>query len=238
VQALGSTGQVLGVSTTTATPPHVVIYGRQAFVPSSGFGAVPIACYVSTGCAVTISVRSGRTVLSQSSPEPVSAGGGRFAFFSLSATGRKRLQNAPGRRLPVTVTISGSGFPTTVANLALVPLTTTGRGPARSLDPAPSLQLIGSTVFAYRGHSAALFAGCLAAAPCPVLATIHSGRTLVAQSATETLGVDAFGYVGFTLTPQGRALLLSSTTNQLGARITLSDGTATTTGRIVLVAYH
>ncbi len=238
VQALGSTGQVLGVSTTTATPPHVVLYGRQAFVPPSGFGAVPIACYVSTGCGVTTTIRAGRTVLSQSSPETVSAGAGRLAFFSLSTAGRKRLATAPGRRLAVTLTISGNGFPTTSANLNLVPFTTTGRGPTRSLNASPSLQLIGTTVFAYRGHSAALFAGCVGNAPCPVVATIRSGRTLVAQSATETLGVDAFGYIGFSLTPHGRALLLNSKTNQLGARITLSDGTATTTGRIALVAYR
>jgi hypothetical protein len=238
VQALGSSGQVLGVSTTIATPPHVVIYGRQAFVPSSGFGAVPIACYVPSGCAVTTSLRSGRTVLAQSSPETVSSGAGRLAFFTLSAAGRKRLSTAPRRRLAVALTISGSGFPTISANLELVPFTTTGGDPTRSLNASASLPLIGSTVFAYRGRSAALFAGCLAAAPCPVVATIRSGRTLVAQSPTETLGVDAFGYIGFTLTPQGRALLLKLSTNQLGARITLSDRTATTTGRIVLVSYR
>jgi hypothetical protein len=238
VEALGSSGQVLGISTTTATPPHLVLYGRQAFVPPSGFGAVPIACYVSTGCAVTVSVRAGRSLLAQSSPEAVAAGAGRLAFFGLSRAGRKRLATAPGRRLAVTVTISGSGFQTVSASVALVPFTTTGRGPARSLNRSPTLQLIGSTLFAYRAHSAALFAGCLATAPCPVLSTIRSGRTLVAQSSTETLGVDAFGYIGFTLTPQGRALLLRTTTNQLGARLTLSDGTATTTARIVLVSYH
>jgi hypothetical protein len=238
VQALGSSGQVVGVSTTTATPPHVVIYGRQAFVPSSGFGAIPIACYVPSGCAVTTTVRAGRAVLASSAPETVSAGAGRLAFFSLSASGRKRLSTATGRRLAVTVTVSGSGFPTMSVNLELVPFTTIGHDPSRSINASPSLPLIGSTVFAYRGRSAALFTGCLATAPCPVVATIRSGRTLVAQSATETLGVDAFGYVGFTLTPQGRALLLQSPTNQFGARITLSDGTATTTGRIVLVSYR
>jgi Rv2525c-like, glycoside hydrolase-like domain len=238
VEALGSSGQVLGISTTAATPPHVVIYGRQAFVPSSGFGAVPIACYAPSGCAVTTTVRAGRTVLAQSAPEPVSAGAGRLAFFTLSAAGRKRLATAPARRLAVTVALSGSGFPTISANLALVPFTTTGRGPSRSLTDSPSLPLIGSTVFAYRGRSAALFAGCLGTTPCPVVATIRSGRTVVAQSATETLGIDAFGYIGFTLTPQGRALLLGSRKNQLGARVTLSDGTATTTGQIALVSYR
>jgi hypothetical protein len=238
VEALDSGGQVLGVSSTILTPPHVVLYGRQAFVPSSGFGAVPVACYVPSGCAVTTTVRAGRTVLAKSSPETVSSGAGRLAFFNLSGSGRKRLSTAPGRRLAVTITVSGSGFPTTSANLELVPFTTTGRGPKRSVTASPSLQLIGSTVFAYRGRSAALFAGCLATLPCPVAATIRSGRTLIAQSSTETLGVDAFGYIGFTLTPQGRALLLNSKTNQLGARLELTDGTATTTGQITLVSYR
>jgi hypothetical protein len=238
VQALDSSGQVLGVSTTIATPPHLVVFGRQAFVPPNGFGAIPIACYAISGCTVTTTVRAGRTVLARSSPETVSDGTSRLAFFTLSSAGRKRLATAPGRRLAVTVTESGSGFPPTSANLALVPFTTTGRGPARSLSAAPSLPLIGSTVFSFRGHSAALFVGCIALLPCSVTATIRSGQTLVAQSSPQTFGVDAFGFLGFNLTPQGRALLLSSKTNQLGASLQLTDGTATTTGRIVLVSYR
>jgi hypothetical protein len=220
------------------TPPHLVVFGRQAFVPPSGFGAIPIACYAVGGCAVTTTVRAGRTVLARSSPEAVSDGVGRLAFFSLSSAGRKRLATAPGRRLAVTVTESGRGFPSTSANLQLVPFTTTGRGPARSLNAASSLPLIGSTVFSFRGRSAALFVGCIAVLPCSVAATIRSGRTLVAQSSTQTFGVDAFGFLGFNLTPQGRALLLSTKTNQLGASLQLTDGTATTTGRIVLVSYR
>jgi hypothetical protein len=238
VQALGSSGQVLGVSTTAVTPAHIAVYGRAAFVTSTGLGAIPVACYQTTGCSLITTVTAGRTVIATTGPERAAGGRARLVFFRLTGSGRHLLATAPGRRLAVTVRVSGDGFPAVSTSFNLVPYTTAGRGPARSLTNAPSLQTIGATVFAYRGRSAALFAGCLAAAPCVVTATLRSGRTLVAQSTAETLGVDAFGYIGFRLTPAGRALIASSRTNEVAARATLSDGTATATGRIVLVSYR
>jgi hypothetical protein len=71
-----------------------------------------------------------------------------------------------------------------------------------------------------------------------VTATIRHGSAVIAQTGAEQIGAGELGYLVFRLTPQGRALFASRRTNQLGASVTMTAGTATASGRIVLVGYR
>jgi hypothetical protein len=238
VQALDATGSLLGTSLTAATPPHLAIYGRSAFVPAHGSGGVPVGCFTPTRCHVVTTVSVGRTVIARTPAETIAPNSGGVVHFKLTSTGRSLLAHAPGRRLAVKVTATNAGGPGVSANINLVPFTTTGTGPQRTVVNAPTLKILASTSFAYRNQVGGLFIGCFEVAPCAISATIADGSTTIAQTGSEALGADQLGYLNFHLTAAGRQLLAHARGNQLGARVTVADATAQATGKIVLVGYR
>ena len=61
---------------------------------------------------------------------------------------------------------------------------------------------------------------------------------MIARANREFLGANELGYLFFTLTPRGRAMLAHAAGNQLGVHVTLRSGRATATGNIALVAFR
>ncbi|MDQ6835130.1 MAG: DUF1906 domain-containing protein [Actinomycetota bacterium] len=237
VQALDSSGQVLGTSATVATRPHVTLYGHSLFVPARGATGVPAGCFTGTACQLSLTVKAGRRLLSSTGPERLGSSGG-LLYFKLSAAGRRLLSHAPYRRLLVRVTTRDLSGRSASALLNLIPYATTGAGPQRSAGHSSSLRLVGLREFVYRGFGGGILAQCVGSAPCRVKTKITAGHQTVATTGRELLGANSAGYLKYSLTAFGRALLTHARGNQLGAKVTLTDATAIATGHVALSSFR
>jgi len=239
VQPLGSSGNVLATSPVLSAPRHVAIYGASAFVPpAGGIGGLPVGCFTGHPCSITTTITSGATVLARTGAEHLPAGGTGILYFRLSPAARGALARAKGRRLPVQATVRDVSGLEASTPLNLIPFSTGGTGPKRSLSPSPPVQLVGATDFVNSRGTGGILAGCQAAvSPCPVTATVSVGRTVIARTGEEYVGAGDLGYVIFSLTGAGRSMLAHASGNQLGAQVTLTSGTSTATGQIALVGF-
>jgi Domain of unknown function (DUF1906) len=238
VQALDTSGQVLATSAAVRTPPHIAVYGHSAFVSSStGTGGVPVGCFTGRTCRVSTTVFAGRTTIATTGAERVGANGSGIVFFNLSATGRRLLARVRGHRLAVNVKVRDSSGTTALVTLTLIPFSTSGRGPQRGVAQSPPLRIVGVTDFVSGRGVGGVLAGCASSSGCAVTTVVSVGRTVVARTGGELLGADELGYVIFPLTPQGRTLLARARNNQLGARVTITAGTATAAADIALVRF-
>jgi hypothetical protein len=239
-QALDASGQPLGTSVAVPTPPHLAIYGHSAFVGSRGNGTFPVGCFTGRSCRITTTITSGPTVLARTGGEIVQAGGARILHFSLTPAARTRL--AQRGRLAVRVATSDASGAAASTSLNLVSFAVGGRGPARAVTNAPTVQVLGTTDFVFRRRTGGILAGCFTAlSPCQLSVKLYAGRTLVGASpAPQALGANEAGYVRFVLTGTGRTLLARAHGNQLGARLTLVDQAsgATSTAQLALVNYR
>jgi hypothetical protein len=239
VQALGSAGQVLANSSTIPTPAHVTLYGHSSFVnQGTGVGGIPAGCYARTVCHIATTVSMGRTTLARTGTESIVPAGTGILYFKLTAAGRALLLRARGRRLPVYVsahdTASGATATTT---LTLVPFSTAGRGPARGAVQSPVVHALGVTDFVFAYGAGGILTACVTVAPCRVAATLSVGRTTIAATGPELVGGNELGYLIFSLSARGRAMLAGSAGNQLGAKLTLRDATGVVTANIALVQF-
>jgi hypothetical protein len=82
-----------------------------------------------------------------------------------------------------------------------------------------------------------VLAACLSPTPCAVTTKLSSGRTTLAQTGRELIGSGELAYLTFRLGATGQALLARAKGNQLGARVTLSAGTATSNASIALTRF-
>jgi len=237
VQALDASGRVLGTSKPVATPAHVAVYGRSAFVPPSGFGGIPAGCFANHPCHITTTVSWGRTVVAQTGSESLPENGAGIVYFRLSAVGNRVLQRAHGP-LPVTVSLHDSSGTTATTSINLVPFYTGGRGPQRSLTNSSTLKIIGVTHFVSNDWVGGILAGCVSSTPCDASTTVSVGNQVIARTGREFLGANQLGYLMFTLTPQGHSLLARASGNQLGAQVTISDGSHTATADVALVGFR
>ena len=239
VQALGATGFVLSSSPTTAMPPHLAVYGRSAFVPpGSGVGGLPVGCFTNHPCHIRTSIWYRRTLIARTGSEYVASNSGGVVYFRLSPAGGRLLARARGRRLAVRVTAQDSSGATATAGLNLVPFYTTGAGPDRSLANARTLRIVGLTDFVSNGWIGGILSGCLSSSPCHVTTTLSVGSTTIARTGSEFLGANELGYLMFTLTPAGHAMLAHAPTNQLAARLVMRAGKETAAAEIALVQFR
>lgn len=240
VQAVGGSGQTLAASRPVATSPHIAVYGASAYVPSSGFGGVPAGCFTPHPCHVATTITVGRTVIAHTGSEYIARGGTGVLYFRLTDQGRALLQRARYRRLPVQVSARDSKGATATTRLSLIPFYTSGRGPRRSLSETHTVQVIGATDYILAGRNGAILARCASFTPCHIATTLSVGRTVIARTGPEFLGANELGYLSFSPTARGRALLARSTAhgNQLGAHLTLTASGATASGNIALVQYR
>jgi Arylsulfotransferase (ASST) len=239
VQALGSHGQVLATTRTVALPQHLAIYSRSAFVSSSsGFGSVPVGCFTPSSCTLVTTLRSGRTVLASTGKEGLGAGKSGVVYFQLSGAARRMLAHARGRRLNVTATVQDVGGPSVTAPLTLVPFSTSGSGPRRSVSQAKSFGFAGTSAFVSSAGFGGIPANCFTDASCQVRATVTVGRTTIAHTGQEFIGAHEFGYVNFQLTSQGESMLAHAAGHQLGAHVTITGGGQTSSADIALIPFR
>jgi hypothetical protein len=220
VLALDSTGQTLGTSATIPTPAHVAMFGLSAFVPRQGEGGVPVACFESQSCRVTVKIHDGKRTVSNTGPESIAAGGG-VAHFKLSSYWHKLI--ASHKPLPVTITIASTLAGQTSQAMKLVPYRTTGPRPAQSGTPSSQIRLVGGMEFVSHGWSGGVLAACVSTAPCLAATTIIAHGKVIARSNPQMLGAGMVGYLHFTLTGPGHLLLTQTTSNQLPVRVQISS---------------
>jgi Domain of unknown function (DUF1906) len=238
VEAIGSSGQVLANSSTVPTPSQVIVYGHSAFVnAATGTGGIPAGCYTGNACHVTTTIFAGRTTIARTGTESVVPGGAGILYFTLTPQGRTLLRDARGARLAVKVTTRDTSGTNAVSYLTLIPFSTSGRGPSRSVTQSSVAHVVGMTDFVFSRGAGGILAGCATAAPCPISATLSIGRTQIAKTGPELVGGGELGYLFFSLTSKGRALLAAASGNQLGVTVTLSSGGAVALARIALVQF-
>ena len=224
VQPLDTTGAVLATSPAVGTPPHIAVFGRSAFVPSGpGLGGIPVGCYRGVTCHVVTTVFAGRTTIATTGTERIGANSTSLVFFKLTPKGRSLLNRA--HRLAVNVKVQDVTGTKAVVKLSLVPFTTSGSGPRRSVTPAFPLRIVGGTDFVSSRGVGGILAACGSATTCSVTTEVSVGRTVIARAGRELIGADELGYLIFSLTPRGRTLMANARGNQLGARVTISQTT-------------
>ena len=220
VLALDPTGQTLGTSATIPTPAHVAMFGLNAYVPRQGPGGVPVACFESQSCRVTVKIHSGKRTVSNTGPESIAAGGG-IAHFKLSNYWHKLI--AGRKPLPVTITIASTLAGRTSQAMKLVPYKTTGPRPAQSGTPSSQIRLVGGMEFVSHGWTGGVLAACVSTAPCLASTTIVAGGKVIARTNPQLLGAGMVGYLHFSLTRPGHLLLAKTASNQLSVRVQVSS---------------
>jgi hypothetical protein len=239
VQPLDGHGKVLASSPVVSVPRHVVIYGASAFVPpTSGFGGVPVGCFTGGPCKLTTTVYAGHTLLARTGSERVSAGGTGIVYFRLSGGARSMLGRARSHRVPVSVRVTDASGVWSRRTMNLVPFSTAGAGPHRSVSSSRALSLAGTTDFVNSSGVGGLLAACHATVvPCAVNATISAGSTVIARTGREFIGAGDLGYVFFSLSSAGRSLLAHAGGNQLGVQVKLTSGSQSAAGQLALVGF-
>lgn len=237
VQALGSAGQTLGSSATVATPAHVAIFGQNAFIPSHGTAGLPVECVYATPCLITTTISAGKRTLARTGPENIPVGGG-LAYFNLSAAARVMLARASHHRLPVQITVRDSSGHSATRRLNLIPVTTSGASPPRSVTQTSTLRILATTDFVSTGGAGGILAACLTSTPCRASTTVTAAGQIIALTRPEVLGVNELGYLSFSLTPTGQALLTHAPGDQLPAKVTITNAGTTATAQIALASYR
>lgn len=237
VQALGGSN-VLATSPVQQLPPHLAIFGRSAFVSGGWVGAVPVSCSAPQPCQTTTRITVGRDTVARTEPVTIPPGGDGLVHFKLTGAAHAALMHARNHRLRVRVTAtdpSGIGGTTVVT---LIPFYTRGHAPNRSVTQSPTVQLVGLTDFVFNDATGGILVGCSADLPCAARTTLSVGKTTIARTGPEFVGAKQLGYLSFSLTPAGRTMLARAPGNQLGARITVTNGHDTASGVIALVSYR
>jgi hypothetical protein len=237
VQALGPNSTVLATSPAVAAPAHIAAFGHSAFVSARGTGGLPAGCYTGQTCHLSTTITAAGAKIASTGTESILSGATGLVFFTLNATGRFMLANSPGGRLPVEVTLRETGGSTATIRLILIPFSTRGHGPRRSVDPASPVRILGATDFVPGYGMGGILASCASPVPCHIAAKLTSGRTTLATTGTEAVGAEQAGYVFFRLSPSARRLLMRAAGNQLRATVTLTDATAGDRASIALVRF-
>jgi hypothetical protein len=236
VQALGTQGQVLATSPTVATGPHIAVFGANAFVAGNAMGGLPTVCYLPKPCHVTTRVYSGRTLVARTGPEYIQRGGAGTLYFRLSRGAFSTLSRR--RRLGVRVVARDASGVSATTNMTLIPYSTSGPAPHRSLNNTPTVQIEGTTDFVSSNGWGGILDGCFDTAPCHLKAIVSVGNTTIASTGSEFLGADELGYSVFRLTSAGQAMLAHAPGNQLAAHVTVTGGGVTANADIALIRYR
>jgi hypothetical protein len=240
VQALDGHGHVLRQTSAVATPAHVDIFGKRAFVSASnGRGTVPVACFTrgSNTCSLQATLSYGGHALATSPHQQFSADHGGLLHFTLSAAGRHQLRQAGAKGLPVEARLRSASGSSATVRLTLISFSTSGPGPKRSVSGSPKVQIVATTDFVSRSGQGAILAACYSSAPCPIRVNVSAAGAPIAASKLQSLGAEELGYLDFQLNPTGRTMLNHASGNQLGAEVRLRSAQGAAGGQVVLVKY-
>jgi hypothetical protein len=224
-QAIGAAGQVLGTSAPIADPTHLVIFGSSVFAPLHGLGAVPVGCYGVSPCILKTTVYVGRTALATTGAEHLSTSTG-LAYFQLTAKAQAALHRAAHHQMPVKVKVADIAGTSVTRTLTLTSFATTNPSPPRGLSQPGQVRFVGMTDFVSHGWFGGILVSCPAGTPCPTTGTITAAGKVIASTNAATVGAGEMGYLFFLLTAAGHTLLGHTTSNQLGATVTLTSTAA------------
>lgn len=237
VDAIGPAGQVMATSATVTAPPRLALFGRSTFFGlSSEVGGFPVGCYLPSTCHITAKLSVGRTTVAQTRPQTFRPGGTGTIYYRLTSAGRRLLARAHDGHLPVLITIKDASGASASAYMALIPFTTSGRGPSRSATPSLLVTAAGTTELV-RGWSGGILTRCSAVYPCEITPTLKAGRVTIATARPQSIGGLQDGYLYFWLTATGHQLLRQAAGNQLAVNLSLRCGTGVATARIVLAQF-
>jgi outer membrane protein assembly factor BamB len=238
VQALDSAGHVLATSRPHLDRPHLAIFGSRSFVTAGGgTGAVPVGCLAAHDCTLALTIAAGGSTLARVTGVHLSAGTGGQVRFGLSARGRRALQRAAGRGVPVDVTVRDGGLGATT-RMTLTPYSVSGSTPTRNVTQGRTVRIVDANVFVSASGRGGILAACYASAPCHPRASISVNGTTIASSRPEHVGTNELGDVYFQLNPAGKRMLARASGNQLGAQIKLTSGGEQATGQVDLIGYR
>jgi hypothetical protein len=236
VQALGSKGKVIKTSTTHVDKAHLAIFNPNTYVRmSNGFAGIPVGCFTGNDCAISLRVRLKGNVVGQSSAAHLNGGAGAVLYVQLSSAVRRALSSSSHRAL-VEVTARGASGISATTFLTAIPYSTRGSSPSHHVSGS-SVQVANTTSFVGASGNGSILAGCYAAVPCGLRATLSVGNTVIASTSAQHLGVDELGNVNFQLNSAGKSMLAHASGNQLATHIKLTNGSAKATGQIVLVRH-
>jgi hypothetical protein len=237
IDAMGPGGQVLAASATVSAPARVALFGRSTFFGvSSGVGGFPVGCYLASTCHIAAKLAVGRTTVAQSTSQTFRPGGSGTVYYRLTSAGWKLLARDHDGHLRVLVTVKDATGASTSAYMTLIPFTTSGRGPTRSITPGQLVTTTGTTDFVH-GWSGGVLARCSAVYACQITSTLTYGRETLATARPQSVGGLQVGYLYFWLTARGHQLLGQAAGNQLAANLVLRCGTSEASARIVLAQF-
>lgn len=230
VTGVNAAGQALGTSAAVKAPARVAVFATTAFVSPRGRLGVPVECMDASPCKVTAGVYRGRRRLTSTTPEPVSRHGG-IVHLALGANVARQLLRLRAHRLPARLSVINGAGVKTKTDITLVPYRTSGAAPRTTLRPGSTLRILAATALVSNGWVGEIPVACASSSPCRVSlrVTTRSG-SLIARGRTPTLGAGEIAQLHFGMTPEGHRLLARSSGNQLGARVTLDDGPASSSG--------
>jgi hypothetical protein len=238
VQALGSSGQVLSSSPAVATPPHVSLLGPGSYAPArGGLAALPVGCYTGGACHVKLTLRAGRTIVAGTASEYVPGSSAGLVYYRLTPRGRTLLARSRRNRLAVQATVRDVSGASATAKLNVIAVSTSGRPPAHRAVQGATVQVVNAFDYVSLHGVGGVLAMCRNTPVCHIATTLRAGNAVIARTGPENLGANEMGYLIFSLTPRGRALLARAHGNQLGAQLTLTNAGVSTTTRIVLVRF-
>ena len=237
VQALGSSGQVLGTSRPATSPAHLALFGHSAFVSQSGTGGIPVGCYTPRTCHIATTISLGHTVIARTGTESIPSPGPGIVYFTLSPSGRFMLANSFGGRLQARVSLHDNGGASATVPVTLIGFSTGGRTLRKTLRQAPAVRILGATDFVPARGLGGILAACPSPTPCHLTATVSIGGRAVTKTGTELIGGEEAGYVFFSLPGTVRQLLAHAAGNELQADLTLAAGSSVARGTIALVGF-
>jgi hypothetical protein len=239
VQALGSANQELAASPTVASPAHLELFGRSSFIgKTSGVGAIPVGCYLTTTCHLVATLSAGRTTVARTATQSLSPDGTGLLYYRPTTQGWRLLARVRGARLPVRVTVKDASGVLSTGNLTLIPFTTSGPTLVRSAASTWMIGVAGLTDYVSGAWTGGILVRCGAVYACAgTTVTMSAGGTRIASSAPEVVGGRELGYVFFSLTRQGHQLLSHAKGNQLSVYLVVRSGTSVARARLVLVSY-
>ncbi len=239
VQALGSTGRVLGTSAVEGSSrSRVSIFGHGAFVSGGGVGGLQVGCFATAPCRLSGSLSAGSTKVATVAPQTLAAGHGGIVFFALNARGRKMLAQARSRRLSVSAGVRNSDGSAAFGYLQLVPYRSSGAVPSHAVEQGRSVRILAHTAFISEGGVGGIFTQCASGTTCNVSVSLSAGGRKIATAKRQSIAAEDCGTVFFTLNARGRRLLAGSGGNDLGALLRVGTGKRSALAHVSLVGYR
>jgi hypothetical protein len=196
-----------------------------------------VGCYSTESCHISATLTSGSTVLARTGTQYYAARTGGLLYFRLSPTARSMLSAGGNRLVAEVATHDSSGAAAAYKQVTLVGFSSSGAGPSRSYDAPDALQFRSGTAFVSSSGLGGQLVECVADVACPVKTTVSTGNATIATTGTEYISPHQLGYIYFTLSSAGQAMLAHAAGNQLPARLVVTGAGAKASATVALVGF-